>query len=156
MIFFMKSAMWMCHDLDSSLTWEGNWIWKTNIPPKLKIFLWQIFHNGLPVRGTLLKREMKINATCPLCHEDIETFEHLFVQCSYAKKQRKGILHFLIIGYPGSYYPMNLMGGISSVYSTPHSARHCSTDPSTSFGASGKHGIIRYFVMKHLSGVSLF
>ena len=54
--------------------------------PKIKIFLWQICHNAVPVRGTLLKRELNIDAGCPLCLDDIESIDHLFSECQIGKK----------------------------------------------------------------------
>jgi len=84
-MFSTKSATWMCHDLDRTSTWEGKWIWKINLPPKIKIFLWQIYHNSLPIRGTLLRRGMHIDVTCLLCQGDIESFDHLYIQCPCPK-----------------------------------------------------------------------
>ena len=50
--------------------------------PKIKIFVWQMWHNVLPVRGTLLRRGCRIDPQCPLCLDDIETTNHLFEGCS--------------------------------------------------------------------------
>ena len=49
--------------------------------PKIKIFLWQICHNALPVRGTSLRRGCRVDSQCPICLGDIETIDHLFRQC---------------------------------------------------------------------------
>ena len=49
--------------------------------PKLKVFLWQLCRSSLPTRGTLLKRGLPIDPLCPLCHNDIEDSEHLFLKC---------------------------------------------------------------------------
>jgi len=54
--------------------------------PKIKIFLWQIYHNAIPVRGTLLKRGLNIDTGCPNCLGDIETIEHVFTECQAGKK----------------------------------------------------------------------
>ena len=54
--------------------------------PKIKVFLWQLCHNALPVRGTLLKRVVHIDPICPLCLDDIESTEHLFKDCLVASK----------------------------------------------------------------------
>ena len=50
--------------------------------PKIKMFLWQLCHNALPIRGTLLRRGCLIEPQCPLCLNDIETTDHLFGACS--------------------------------------------------------------------------
>ena len=53
--------------------------------PKIKIFLWQMCHNTLPVRGTLFRRGYRIEPHCPLCTNDIESTEHLFQECPQSK-----------------------------------------------------------------------
>ena len=54
--------------------------------PKIKIFLWQICHKAVPVRGTLLKRGLNVDAGCPICLGDIESIAHLFSECPVGKK----------------------------------------------------------------------
>ena len=81
--FTTKSATWAAHELNpiNAPSWEFSWIWHIDIMPKLKMFLWQLCHASLPTRGTLLKRELQINPLCPLCRDDIEDMEHLFLRC---------------------------------------------------------------------------
>jgi len=78
--FSTKSATWLAHgtQLLSRQDWVYKWIWKLDIMPKLQIFLWQIFHNVTPIHGTLFRRGLNIDPTCPLCLEDIESLDHLF------------------------------------------------------------------------------
>jgi len=54
--------------------------------PKIKIFLRQMCHNALPVRGTLFKRGCRIEPQCPLCTNDIEIAEHMFGECPQTRK----------------------------------------------------------------------
>ena len=61
--------------------WPFKWIWKIDTMPTNKIFLWQMCHNALPVRGTLLRRGCRIDPQCPLCLNDIETSDHMFGEC---------------------------------------------------------------------------
>ena len=79
----IRWVFWAAHGLDikSSPSWEYSWIWHLDIMPKLKVFLWQICHSSLPTRGTLLKRGLQIDTSCPLCNHQIEDLEHLFLQC---------------------------------------------------------------------------
>ena len=49
--------------------------------PKVKIFLGQMCHNALPVRGTLLREGCRIEQQCSRCLNDIETTDHLFGEC---------------------------------------------------------------------------
>ena len=54
--------------------------------PKIKIFIWQICHNVLLVRGIVLRRGLVINPACPLCLGDIESIEHIFKDCQMVHK----------------------------------------------------------------------
>ena len=49
--------------------------------PKIQIFIWQIFYYAIPVRGVLFRRGLNIDPACPLCHNDIESMNHLFLDC---------------------------------------------------------------------------
>ena len=48
---------------------------------KIKIFLWQMCHNALPVRTTLATRGCQVDPQCPLCMTDSETIGHLLRTC---------------------------------------------------------------------------
>ena len=43
-------------------------------------------HQALPVRGTLLRRGIPLNPSCPICLDDVESIDHLFIHCSIIKK----------------------------------------------------------------------
>ena len=81
--FSTKSATWLTHDqqIMESPQWFFKWIWKIDTMPKIKIFLWQMCHNALPVGGALFRKEGRIDPQCPLCLNEIETTEHLFKVC---------------------------------------------------------------------------
>ncbi|XP_056690230.1 uncharacterized protein [Spinacia oleracea] len=84
--FSVKSATWIAHGLPfSSHTWNYNWIWSLDVPPKIAIFIWQICHNSIPVRSTLQKRNILPFDVCPLCDTYVETMNHLFIQCPSSK-----------------------------------------------------------------------
>jgi len=86
--FTTKSATWLAHNCHPSgnQDWDHKWIWKINTMPKIQIFLWQLFHEALPVTSTLLRRGLNLNPTCSLCREDIEIIDHLFKDCCVTKK----------------------------------------------------------------------
>ena len=60
-------------------------VWKSKLPMKLKVFLWQIFHNKLQT-GVKLKKKRKWRGSekCNLC-EKAETVDHIFFSCVLAK-----------------------------------------------------------------------
>ena len=81
--FSTKSATWLTHDpqIPHQADWAHKWIWKIDTMLKIKVFLWQMCHTALPVRGLLLRRGLAIDPSCPLCLHDIESIEHLFLEC---------------------------------------------------------------------------
>ena len=54
--------------------------------PKIRNFLWQLCHNALPARGTLLHRGLQVDPLCPVCLADIEDTDHIFMHCPMAHK----------------------------------------------------------------------
>jgi len=86
--FTVKSATWQAHETikPAQESWKFHWIWQLDVMPKIKIFLWQLCHNALPARATLLGRGLYIDPICPACLSDIEDSDHLFVGCHVAKE----------------------------------------------------------------------
>ncbi|CAN1126295.1 Uncharacterized mitochondrial protein AtMg00310, partial [Linum perenne] len=70
-----------------SLYDEGFWkkIWNLPVKPKLRIFLWKIFRGVIPIRENLA-RKFTIQAECPVCLEEVESNEHLFMKCIMVRK----------------------------------------------------------------------
>lgn len=60
-------------------------VWKLDIPPKVKHFVWRACNNWLPVRLNLLKRGIGFENTCPVCSEAVEDVYHALVGCQAAK-----------------------------------------------------------------------
>jgi len=86
--FTTKSATWKAHEniTRDQPIWQYKWIWKLDVMPKIKIFLWQLCHNALPSRGTLLRRGLQIDPLCSTCFADIEDLDHIFRHCPMAHK----------------------------------------------------------------------
>lgn len=59
-------------------------IWKCKIPLKIKVFLWQVFNNKLPVGQSLIRRGWRGNGRCCVCGIE-ETVDHIFFKCVLAK-----------------------------------------------------------------------
>jgi len=86
--FTTKSATWQAHDnisREQSL-WKYHWIWNLDVMPKIKIFLWQLCHNALPSKGTLLRRGIQLDPLCLACNTDIEDTDHIFLRCPIVQK----------------------------------------------------------------------
>ena len=61
-------------------------IWKVDTLPKIKVFLWQMCHNALPIRGVLLKRGCNIDPRCKLCTDDTKSVDNLFTECPVTRR----------------------------------------------------------------------
>ena len=86
--FTTKSAIWLAHKSQplKKPDWAHKWIWTVDTMPKIQIFLWQLFHNALPVRDTLFHRGLPLDPLCPLCLQEVESIEHLFVHCPLSQR----------------------------------------------------------------------
>nr|GMD83770.1 uncharacterized protein LOC109174248 [Ipomoea batatas] len=62
-----------------------NQLWRLKIPPKIKNFIWRCARNILPVKTVLLQRRVEIPHDCPLCHKEVESRSHLFLDCEFSK-----------------------------------------------------------------------
>lgn len=56
-----------------------NWIWKIQIPPKLKTFLWLIMHNRLPIKHYLHHIGITLDDHCQICRRHPETINHILL-----------------------------------------------------------------------------
>jgi hypothetical protein len=66
---------------DDVFRWDK--IWDMEVPNKVKMFMWRLVHYSLAVRRNLIRRGMKEDTLCPMCHRLDEDVGHLF---SNAKK----------------------------------------------------------------------
>ncbi|XP_026445581.1 uncharacterized protein LOC113346235 [Papaver somniferum] len=83
--FSAKSFMKSLSDSKPSGTrnFEFPWkkFWKTNLVPKIHLFIWKFLKNGLAVTGNIGKHVTGVNVECRLCNKDTETVNHLFLNC---------------------------------------------------------------------------
>ncbi|CAN1785001.1 Putative ribonuclease H protein At1g65750 [Linum perenne] len=56
-------------------------LWKTHVPPKLKIMAWRLARNIVPTRETLARRHVEVSGGCGLCSQVVESVRHLFFDC---------------------------------------------------------------------------
>nr|GEU32941.1 RNA-directed DNA polymerase, eukaryota, reverse transcriptase zinc-binding domain protein [Tanacetum cinerariifolium] len=88
--------------------------WNKTLPFKVNIHSWRLWMDRLPTRYNIVLRGIDLDSVrCPLCDGDIETSQHLFVDCPVACDMWK-----FISGWWGlTSYPNNL----SSLLSWPDS-----------------------------------
>lgn len=60
-------------------------LWALKLPPKVKIFLWRLGRNCLPVRDNLQKKRISVPLVCGLCNNGMENNWHLFISCRFAQ-----------------------------------------------------------------------
>ncbi|KAJ4792662.1 RNA-directed DNA polymerase (reverse transcriptase)-related family protein [Rhynchospora pubera] len=62
-------------------------LWKLKAPPKVTLFLWLLLRDKLLTQHNLAKRGWPTIQACKLCQlQEIETADHLFVSCPFAKE----------------------------------------------------------------------
>jgi hypothetical protein len=59
-------------------------LWKARVPPKIKIWLWLIWHNAIATKNNMQKRVWTGNTKCRFCEEE-EDIHHLFFLCPAPK-----------------------------------------------------------------------
>lgn len=59
-------------------------VWNLHSPPKIKMFLWRLFQQALPVGEILLARHIPTDGLCKRCGT-LESIDHLFLHCPFAK-----------------------------------------------------------------------
>jgi hypothetical protein len=69
-------------------------VWRARVPPKIKVFLWQLIRSRLPSGVQLAKRNGPSNGDCPLCG-DTEDCNHIFFGCHLARMMWAGIRELL-------------------------------------------------------------
>ncbi|XP_026383899.1 uncharacterized protein LOC113279420 [Papaver somniferum] len=91
-IVSVKSAYnYLCNRNHANLTVEWRGIWKLNVIPRVKSFLWKSLSVCLPVRETLGKYT-PIDIVCPLCNYNVrETVEHLFTEGLFSEAIWRGL-----------------------------------------------------------------
>ncbi|XP_048596367.1 uncharacterized protein LOC125578115 [Brassica napus] len=61
-------------------------IWRMRTIPKIRTFVWRAASGALAVAERLTAHGMPVEMTCMLCHQGIETIEHVLFQCTKAQE----------------------------------------------------------------------
>ncbi|CAN1223742.1 hypothetical protein LINPERPRIM_LOCUS2142 [Linum perenne] len=89
--YSVKSAYRLIHDetvANEGLRVEGEWdgLWKLDVPPKVRHWLWRSVRGVLPTTSSLRRRRIEVEDKCGLCSRNGETVEHLFLHCDVARE----------------------------------------------------------------------
>ncbi|KAJ1389468.1 Ribonuclease H domain [Sesbania bispinosa] len=60
-------------------------LWSIPAPQKIKLFLWKAASKSLPVRGALHRRHLAQSPLCPICSQEEESIDHLFLRCDWTR-----------------------------------------------------------------------
>lgn len=66
-------------------------LWNLDVPQKIKVFLWRICMNNVPVRNLLKGKGVHTTIICPMCSNDVEHLLHIFLDCEFAKACWEGV-----------------------------------------------------------------
>ncbi|CAM8956998.1 unnamed protein product [Rhodiola kirilowii] len=61
--------------------------WKIRTPPKVEMLVWRLYHDSLPTRDILARKEVLSsgqNLNCELCDQHVESVDHLLLICKWS------------------------------------------------------------------------
>ncbi|KAG8387873.1 hypothetical protein BUALT_Bualt02G0066800 [Buddleja alternifolia] len=94
--FAVRSAYHLAKDIDRrraasssnpkppSLSWQ--FIWKTRVPPKIRVFAWKACKDALPTAANLLNRRVEVYAGCQHCESEREDLQHVLRCCPFSRQ----------------------------------------------------------------------
>lgn len=65
----------------SAVTCFRRKLWRLKVQEKVKVFIWRLYHNFLPVGTNLLKRGIASTSQCWFCKFTYESSVHIFLDC---------------------------------------------------------------------------
>lgn len=80
---FWQQHFSKCKEIQESKGWGR--LWKIQVPQKVKMFLWRVCRNNVPVRIILRGRGVNTPILCPLCGVDVEHLRHICLECSFVR-----------------------------------------------------------------------
>ncbi|KAL0415513.1 UNVERIFIED_CONTAM: hypothetical protein Slati_3383200 [Sesamum latifolium] len=99
--FTVKSTYQLAMDIrerDMPFTSNGNLImsdaggsfwsslWKSRVPPKVKVFMWRLCMEALPTLDRLARRKQDIDVCCGACGGAAESSRHVLLECTVARQ----------------------------------------------------------------------
>lgn len=64
--------------------WDS--LWKQQIPPKIKMFMWRVFNDCVPSVCNLMKKGIEVCSDCGSCKIKGETTDHVLLCCRRVKE----------------------------------------------------------------------
>ena len=60
-------------------------VWKLNVPPKVRTFMWRACANILPTRDNLHRQRVDVDRNCEFCRQQPKMGAHLLWECPFAR-----------------------------------------------------------------------
>ena len=85
----MENKIWAANDgspgggVSNAAVWK--WLWKLDVPAKIKIFGWRALHGLIPCRAILANRHISNVSGCPVCQNGAEDIRHIIFTCNRAR-----------------------------------------------------------------------
>lgn len=67
-------------------------LWKLEIPPKVRVFVWKAINNGLPIIANRSYRHLDKSSTCDICASKLEDVFHALIECPHARGLRMAMV----------------------------------------------------------------
>lgn len=122
--FSVKSAYWLACDLKTKMNHPEvlalpsvnplkDQVWKVKTVPKIRIFLWKVLNEALPVASALMKRGMKTDQRCQTCGFEGEDINHVLFTCHVA---RQAWAMSEIPSAPNGFHPSSIYENINYLF----------------------------------------
>ena len=84
-VFNLNSAYLLAsNQIDHQISFNGKWIWKFKVLPRIQSFIWLCSYNSLAIQECLASRGIPISTICLICLLDSESILHLLRDCGFA------------------------------------------------------------------------
>jgi hypothetical protein len=90
---YSTSSMYMRLSQGAAVTHFKD-VWRMKVPPRIRVFLWQLIRGRLPSCEQVAKRHGPSDGLCALCGE-IEDCNHIFFSCHLARFMWAGVRELL-------------------------------------------------------------
>ncbi|XP_074328182.1 uncharacterized protein LOC141666094 [Apium graveolens] len=89
--YSVKSAYYQwsqAHSVGEEISRSVGWkrLWQLPVPHKIRVFIWRLCRNTIPVRYRLSGKGVPVTISCSVCIVDVEHLRHLFFECSFARE----------------------------------------------------------------------
>ena len=82
---------------------QGKWIWKLNVMPKIQVFLWKCILESIPVKDVLSHRGLYDLSGCDFCLDEDESILHMLRDCKVAQSSWRSASCYVSLLSPFSF-----------------------------------------------------